>query len=117
MTTEEKYEIIKQLCKKNGCLVTYSHPEGVMCSISCDWDEDIEEYIFDEIDVEEIPYKISIWDSCHNSDLGILYCTAENIEINGDNLIIKDGEHVYGGMTESMWDDVIEFKMYIPFNA
>ena len=81
---------------------------------------DIEDFD-DEVDIDEfkdeISYKISIWDSCHESDLGILYCTADDIEINDNRLTINcSGEHVYGSMTElADSDDEIEFEMFVPF--
>ena len=125
MTEKEKYEIIKQLCEKNGCLVTASHPEGIMCSITCGWDEEVDEYLYYEYDEEDvvedlkskIPHQISIWDNCHDSDIGVLYCSTENIEIKGSMLTIKDGDEVFGSMRETMWNDLIEFNMYVPFNV
>ena len=129
MTTEEKYALITKLYNQNGVLVTYSHPHGVCCSIVIQWDGDVDDYIYDEhcdshlddFDVdsykEEIKNQICIWDVCHESDLGILYCTADDIEINGNRLTINcSGEHVYGSMMEEAGsDDEIEFEMYIPF--
>jgi hypothetical protein len=130
MTTEEKYELITKLYNQEGILVTSSHPDGVRCCIVIQWDEDVDDYIYDEhceshmddFDVdsykEEIKYQICIWDSCHESDLGILYCTADDIQIFDNKLSINcSGEHVYGSMTE-MADchDEIEFEMFIPFS-
>lgn len=130
MTTEEKYELITKLYNQEGILVTSSHPDGVKCHFAIQWDEDVDEYIYDEhcdshmddFDVdeykEEIKYQICIWDSCHESDLGILYCTADDIEINGNKLTINcSGKHVYGSMMEMAdSDDEIEFEMFIPFS-
>ena len=131
MTSEEKYALITKLYNQEGILVTYSHPDGVCCNIVIQWDEDVDEYIQDEYcgdnyweeepDFDEIkkniPYQICIWDSCHESDLGILYCTADDIEIIGNHLTINcKGEHIYGSMTEiADSNDEIEFGMYIPF--
>ena len=129
MTSEEKYELITKLYNQEGILVTSSHPDGVRCNIVIQWDEDVDDYLYDEhceshiddFDVdsykEEIKNQISIWDSCHESDLGILYCTADDIEINGNRLTINcSGEHVYGSMTEMADSDgEIEFEMFTPF--
>jgi hypothetical protein len=126
MTTEEKYELITKLYNQEGILVTYSHPDGVRCYIAIDWDEDVDDYLYDdeseeEVDIDEvkaeIKYKICIWDYCHESDLGILYCTADDIQIFDNKLSINcSGKHVYGSMTE-MADchDEIEFEMFVPF--
>ena len=125
MTTEEKYALITKLYNQEGILVTYSHPDGVKCHFAIQWDDDVDDYLgddyVDDFDVDEFKAKIKnqicIWDSCHESDLGILYCTADDIEIIGNRLIIKcSGEHVYGGMMEEAdSDDEIEFEMFIPF--
>ena len=129
MSSEEKYALITKLYNQEGILVTYSHPDGVKCHFAIQWDEDVDEYIYDEhceshiddFDVdsykEEIKNQICIWDSCHESDLGILYCTADDIEIIDNRLIIKcSGEHVYGSMMEMAdSDDEIEFEMFVPF--
>lgn len=132
MTSEEKYELITKLYNQEGILVTSSHPDGVKCHFAIQWDEDVDEYIQDEYcgdnywteepDFDEIkkniPYQICIWDACHESDLGILYCTADDIEIIGNRLTINcSGEHVYGGMTEMAdSDNEIEFEMFVPFS-
>ena len=132
MATEEKYALITKLYNQEGILVTSSHPDGVRCCIAIQWDDDVDEYIQDEYcgdnyweeepDFDEIkkniPYQICIWDSCHESDLGILYCTANDIEINGNRLTINcSGEHVYGSMTEMADSDgEIEFEMFTPFS-
>ena len=125
MTTEQKYFLLEKLYNSCGILVTYSHPEGVRCHIGLGWDEDVDDYLYDNLDEEvdidefkdEIRYKICIWDACHESDLGILYCTADDIEIHDNKLTIKcSGEHVYGSMTEMAdSDDEIEFEMFTPF--
>lgn len=129
MATEEKYALITKLYNQEGILVTSSHPDGVKCHFAIQWDEDVDEYIYDEhcdshmddFDVdeykEEIKYQICIWDSCHESDLGILYCTADDIEIVGNRLTINcSGKHVYGSMMEMAdSDDEIEFEMFVPF--
>ena len=67
---------------------------------------------------DEIRYKICIWDDCHESDLGVLYCTADNIEIYDNKLTINcKGEHVYGGLSDfSDSDGKLEFKMFVPFS-
>ena len=132
MTTEEKYELITKLYNQEGILVTSSHPDGVRCCITIQWDEDVDEYIQDEYcgdnyweeepDFDEIkkniPYQICIWDSCHESDLGILYCTANDIEIFDNKLSINcSGEHVYGSMAEMAdYEGEIEFEMFVPFS-
>ena len=125
MTKEQKYFLLEKLYNSCGILVTYSHPEGVRCHIGLGWDEDVDDYLYDNLDEEvdidefkdEINYKICIWDDCHESDLGILYCTADDIQIHDNKLIINcSGEHVYGSMMEMAdSDDEIEFEMYIPF--
>ena len=131
MTKEQKYFTLEKLYNSCGILVTYSHPEGVRCHIGLGWDDDVDEYIQDEYcgdnhweeepDFDEIknniPYKICIWDACHESDLGILYCTADDIEIHDNRLTINcSGEHVYGSMTEMAdYEGEIEFEMFIPF--
>jgi hypothetical protein len=129
MNTEEKYALITKLYNQEGILVTSSHPDGVKCHFAIQWDEDVDDYIYDEhcdshmddFDVdsykEEIKYQICIWDACHESDLGILYCTADDIEIIGNRLTINcSGKHVYGSMMEMAdSDDEIEFEMFIPF--
>lgn len=126
MTKEQKYFFLEKLYNSCGILVTYSHPEGVRCHIGLDWDEDVDDYLCDNLDEDvniddykdEIRYKICIWDDCHESDLGILYCTADDIEINDNKLTINcKGEHVYGSMMEEMADsdDEIEFEMFTPF--
>ena len=125
MTKEQKYFLLEKLYNSCGILVTYSHPEGVRCNIGLGWDEDVDDYLCeildDEVDIDEfkdeISYKICIWDACHESDLGILYCTADDIEIYENKLTINcSGEHVYGSMTEMAGsDDEIEFEMFIPF--
>ena len=125
MTKEQKYFLLESLYNSCGILVTYSHPEGVRCHIGLGWDEDVDDYLRDNLDDEvdidefkdEINYKICIWDACHESDLGILYCTADDIEINGNKLTINcSGEQVYGSMTEMAdSDDEIEFEMFTPF--
>lgn len=129
MTTEEKYALITKLYNQEGILVTYSHPDGVRCGIVIQWDEDVDDYIYDEhcdshlddFDVDEYKAKIKnqicIWDACHESDLGILYCTSDDIEINGNHLIINTkGKNVYGSMMEiADSDDEIEFEMFTPF--
>ena len=111
MTKEQKYFFLEKLYNSCGILVTYSHPEGVRCHIGLGWDEDVDEYIsnisvdwdegedgyiFDideDVDIDElkdkIQYKICIWDDCHESDLGILYCTANDIQIHDNRLIIN----------------------------
>ena len=131
MTTEEKYVLITKLYNQEGILVTSSHPDGVKCHFAIQWDEDVEEYIqdeycgdnnweeepdFDEI-IKNIPNQICIWDVCHESDLGILYCTADDIEIVGNRLTINcSGKHVYGSMMEMAdSDNEIEFEMFVPF--
>ena len=131
MNSEEKYALITKLYNQEGILVTSSHPDGVKCHFAIQWDDDVEEYIqdeycgdnhweeepdFDEI-IKNIPNQICIWDVCHESDLGILYCTADDIEIVGNRLTINcSGKHVYGSMTEMAdSDDEIEFEMFIPF--
>lgn len=130
MTSEEKYALITKLYNQEGILVTYSHPDGVRCSIVIQWDEDVDDYIYDEhcesyiddFDVDgykaKIKNQICIWDACHESDLGILYCTSDDIEINGNHLIINTkGKHVYGSMMEiADSDDEIEFEMFTPFS-
>lgn len=130
MTTEEKYELITKLYNQEGILVTSSHPDGVRCCIVIQWDEDVDDYIYDEhcdshmddFDVDEykaeIKYQICIWDSCHESDLGILYCTADDIQIFDNKLSINcKGEHVYGSMTEMAdFHGEIEFEMFVPFS-
>lgn len=130
MITEEKYELITKLYNQEGILVTSSHPDGVKCHFAIQWDEDVDDYIYDEhcdshmddFDVDEykaeIKYQICIWDSCHESDLGILYCTADDIEIFDNKLSIKcSGKHVYGSMMEEAdSDDEIEFEMFVPFS-
>lgn len=132
MTTEEKYELITKLYNQEGILVTNSHPDGVKCHFAIQWDEDVDEYIQDEYcgdnhwedepDFDEIkkniPYQICIWDACHESDLGILYCTADDIEIFDSKLTINcSGKHVYGSMAEMAdSDDEIEFEMFVPFS-
>lgn len=132
MTSEEKYELITKLYNQEGILVTSSHPDGVKCHFAIQWDEDVDEYIQDEYcgdnywteepDFDEIkkniPYQICIWDACHESDLGILYCTADDIEIIDNKLSINcSGEHVYGGMTEMAdYEGEIEFEMFVPFS-
>ena len=129
MTKEQKYFALEKLYNSCGILVTYSHPEGVRCHIGLGWDEDVDEYLYDEhcdshlddFDVDsfkdEISYKICIWDACHESDLGILYCTADDIEIHDNKLTINcSGEHIYGSMTEMAdSDNEIEFEMFTPF--
>lgn len=125
MTTEEKYALITKLYNQEGILVTSSHPDGVRCSIALQWDEDVDDYLYDDyeddFDVDEFKAKIKnqicIWDVCHESDLGILYCTADDIEINGNRLTINcSGKHVYGSMMEEAdSDDEIEFEMFVPF--
>ena len=125
MTKEQKYFALEKLYNSCGILVTYSHPEGVRCHIGLGWDEDVDDYLSDNLDDEvdidefkdEINYKICIWDACHESDLGILYCTADDIQIHDNRLIINcSGEHVYGSMTEMAdTDDEIEFEMFTPF--
>lgn len=125
MTKEQKYFLLEKLYNSCGILVTYSHPEGVRCHIGLGWDEDVDDYLCDNLDEEvdidefkdEINYKICIWDACHESDLGILYCTADDIEIHDNKLTINcKGEHVYGSMTEMAdSDDEIEFEMFTPF--
>lgn len=125
MTSEEKYALITKLDNQEGILVTYSHPDGVCCNIVIQWDGNVDDYLYDildeEVDIDEfkaeIKNQICIWDGCHESDIGILYCTADDIEIIGNSLIINcKGEHVYGSMTEMAdSNDEIEFGMYIPF--
>ena len=125
MTKEQKYFLLEKLYNSCGILVTYSHPEGVRCHIGLGWDEDVDDYLSDNLDDEvdidefkdEINYKICIWDACHESDLGILYCTADDIEIHDNKLTINcKGEHIYGSMTEMAdSDDEIEFEMFTPF--
>lgn len=125
MTTEEKYELITKLYNQEGILVTYSHPDGVCCNIVIQWDGNVDDYLYDNLDDEvdidefkdEIRNQICIWDACHESDLGIIYCTADDIEIIGNRLTINcSGEHVYGSMMEMAdSDDEIEFEMFIPF--
>lgn len=125
MTKEQKYFLLEKLYNSCGILVTYSHPEGVRCHIGLGWDEDVDDYLSDNLDEEvdidefkdEISYKICIWDACHESDLGILYCTADDIEIHDNKLTINcKGEHIYGSMTEMAdSDDEIEFEMFTPF--
>lgn len=125
MTTEQKYFFLEKLYNSCGILVTYSHPEGVRCHIGLGWDEDVDDYLCDildeDVDIDEfkdeIRYKICIWDACHESDLGILYCTANDIEIHDNKLTINcKGEHVYGGMSEcSDSDGKLEFEMFTPF--
>lgn len=125
MTTEEKYELITKLDNQEGILVTYSHPDGVCCNIVIQWDGNVDDYLYDildeEVDIDEfkaeIKNQICIWDGCHESDIGILYCTTDDIEIIGNHLTINcSGEHVYGSMTEiADSNDEIEFGMYIPF--
>ena len=125
MTKEQKYFALESLYNSCGILVTYSHPEGVRCHIGLGWDEDVDDYLSDNLDDEvdidefkdEINYKICIWDACHESDLGVLYCTADDIEIHDNKLTINcKGEHVYGSMTEMAdSDDEIEFEMFTPF--
>lgn len=126
MTKEQKYFLLEKLYNSCGILVTYSHPEGVRCHIGLGWDEDVDDYLYDNLDEEvdidefkdEINYKICIWDDCHESDLGILYCTADDIQIHDNKLIINcSGEHVYGSMMEMAdSDDEIEFEMFVPFS-
>ena len=132
MTNEQKYFFLVDLHNSGGILVTYSHPEGVRCHIGLGWDEDVEEYIQDEYFdgdylkdepdfaeiIENIPYQICIWDNCHESDLGIIYCTVDDIEINDNKLTINcKGEHIYGGMSEwSDSDGKLEFEMFVPFS-
>lgn len=126
MTKEQKYFFLEKLYNSCGILVTYSHPEGVRCHIGLGWDDDVDDYLYDNLDDEvdiddfkdEINYKICIWDACHESDLGILYCTADDIEINDNRLIINcKGELVYGSMMEMAdSNDEIEFEMFIPFS-
>lgn len=125
MTKEQKYFLLEKLYNSCGILVTYSHPEGVRCHIGLGWDDDVDDYLSDNLDDEvyidefkdEINYKICIWDACHESDLGILYCTADDIEIHDNKLTINcSGEHVYGSMTEMAdSDNEIEFEMFTPF--
>ena len=125
MTKEQKYFLLEKLYNSCGILVTYSHPEGVRCHIGLGWDEDVDDYLSDNLDEEvdidefkdEISYKICIWDACHESDLGILYCTADDIEIHDNKLTINcSGEHIYGSMTEMAdSDNEIEFEMFTPF--
>lgn len=125
MTSEEKYALITKLDNQEGILVTYSHPDGVCCNIVIQWDGNVDDYLYDildeEVDIDEfkaeIKNQICIWDGCHESDIGILYCTADDIEIIGNHLTINcKGEHVYGSMTEiADSNDEIEFGMYIPF--
>lgn len=125
MTSEEKYALITKLYNQEGILVTYSHPDGVCCNIVIQWDGNVDDYLYDildeEVDIDEfkaeIKNQICIWDGCHESDIGILYCTADDIEIIGNHLTINcKGEHVYGSMTEMAdSNDEIEFGMYIPF--
>ena len=125
MTSEEKYELITKLDNQEGILVTYSHPDGVCCNIVIQWDGNVDDYLYDildeEVDIDEfkaeIKNQICIWDGCHESDIGILYCTTDDIEIIGNHLTINcSGEHVYGSMTEiADSNDEIEFGMYIPF--
>lgn len=125
MTSEEKYELITKLYNQEGILVTYSHPDGVCCNIVIQWDGNVDDYLYDildeEVDIDEfkaeIKNQICIWDGCHESDIGILYCTTDDIEIIGNHLTINcSGEHVYGSMTEiADSNDEIEFGMYIPF--
>lgn len=126
MTTEQKYFLLEKLYNSCGILVTHSHPEGVRCHVGLGWDDDVDDYLTDdesdeEVDIDElkdeIRYKICIWDDCHESDLGVLYCTAYDIEINDNRLTIDcSGEHVYGGMTEDADSDgKLEFKMFVPF--
>jgi hypothetical protein len=129
MSSEEKYALITKLYNLEGILVTSSHPDGVKCHFAIQWDEDVDDYIYDEhceshlddFDVDEykaeIKYQICIWDACHESDLGILYCTADDIEIIGNRLTINcSGKHVYGSMMEMAdSDDEIEFEMFTPF--
>ena len=126
MTSEEKYALITKLDNQEGILVTYSHPDGVCCNIVIQWDGNVDDYLYDildeEVDIDEfkaeIKNQICIWDGCHESDIGILYCTADDIEIIGNHLTINcKGEHVYGSMTEiADSNDEIEFGMYIPFS-
>ena len=126
MTKEQKYFFLEKLYNSCGILVTYSHPEGVRCHIGLGWDDDVDDYLYDNLDAEvdiddfkdEINYKICIWDACHESDLGILYCTTDDIEINDNRLTINcKGEHVYGSMTEMAdSNDEIEFEMFTPFS-
>ena len=126
MTKEQKYFFLEKLYNSCGILVTYSHPEGVRCHIGLGWDEDVDDYLYDNLDAEvdvddfkdEINYKICIWDACHESDLGIIYCTADDIEINDNRLTINcSGEHVYGSMMEMAdSNDEIEFEMFTPFS-
>ena len=125
MTNEQKYFYLADLHNLGGILVTYSHPEGVRCHIGLDWDENVDDYLYDnfddEVDIDEfkdeIGYKICIWDDCHESDLGVLYCTVDAIAIYDNKLTINcKGEHVYGSMMEMAGSDgEIEFEMFIPF--
>ena len=126
MTKEQKYFALEKVYNSCGILVTCAFPAGVRCYIGLGWDEDVDDYLRDNLDDEvdidefkdEIRYKICIWDACHESDLGILYCTADDIEIHDNKLTINcSGEHVYGSMTElADSDDEIEFEMFVPFN-
>ena len=126
MTTEEKYALITKLYNQEGILVTSSHPDGVKCHFAIQWDEDVDDYLgddyVDDFDVDEFKAKIKnqicIWDVCHESDLGILYCTADDIQINDNRLTINcSGKHVYGSMMEMAdSDDEIEFEMFVPFS-
>ena len=127
MTTEQKYFFLEKLYNSCGILVTHSHPAGVRCHIGLGWDEDVDDYLTDdeseeEVDIDdlkdEIRYKICIWDDCHESDLGVLYCTAYDIEIYDNKLTINcKGEHVYGGLSDfSDSDGKLEFKMFVPFS-
>ena len=125
MTTEEKYALITKLYNQEGILVTSSHPDGVKCHFAIQWDEDVDDYLgddyVDDFDVDEFKAKIKnqicIWDVCHESDLGILYCTADDIQINDNRLTINcSGKHVYGSMMEMAdSDEEIEFEMFTPF--
>ena len=139
MTNEQKYTLFTELYYKEGILISKSHPEGVRCHIGLGWDEDVDDYIsnisvdwdegedgyiFDideDIDIDElkdtIQYKICIWDSCHESDLGVIYCTCDDIKITDNVLTINtNGKHVYGSMTEYAYDNELEFEMFVPFN-
>ena len=46
MNSEEKYALITKLYNQEGILVTSSHPDGVKCHFAIQWDEDVDEYIF-----------------------------------------------------------------------
>ena len=89
----------------------FSHRTIHMLTICIDEDIDIDEL------KDTIQYKICIWDSCHESDLGVIYCTCDDIKITDNVLTINtNGKHVYGSMTEYAYDNELEFEMFVPFN-